>query len=212
MIIGIDFDNTIISYKHVFVRVAQEQGLLAQDYPLETSKTELRDFFRQSGREDQWTKLQGFVYGKCLGQAKIFEDVRSFFIRSQKENATTYIISHKTRHPYQGPRYDLHEAARTWLQDQDFFSPDGLNLKPAALFFEESAEAKSKRIHDLKCDYFIDDLPEFLSRQDFPPHTKPLLFDPYEDHKDFENRKDQTIERLCSWKKVEAYCFENEVS
>ena len=45
MVIGIDFDNTIVSYDDLFHRLATERGLIPAAFP--SRKTSMRDFLRQ---------------------------------------------------------------------------------------------------------------------------------------------------------------------
>jgi len=44
MLIGIDFDNTIITYDAVFVAAARERGLISEDFS--AGKQAVRDFIR----------------------------------------------------------------------------------------------------------------------------------------------------------------------
>jgi hypothetical protein len=87
------------------------------------------------------------------------------------------IISHKTRHPYAGPAYDLHESASLWIETH--LRVDGQRLFASEnIFFEISKDAKLARIASEGCDIFIDDLPEIISSNAFPSSTKGLLFAP----------------------------------
>ena len=53
MVIGVDFDNTIVCYDDLFHRIAVEQGLVPAR--LEPRKNEVRDFLRNAGQEAAWT-------------------------------------------------------------------------------------------------------------------------------------------------------------
>ena len=61
MRIGIDFDNTIACYDGVFHQAALERGLIPAD--LGRDKNTVRDHLNGSGRKDDFTELQGYVYG-----------------------------------------------------------------------------------------------------------------------------------------------------
>ena len=185
--IGIDFDNTIACYADAFYQAAIEKNLIPKD--IEPSKAGVRDYLRLVNQEDEWTKLQGYIYGTRMDLATPFEGVDSFFSHCQEKQIVPYIISHKTKHPYLGPQYDLHEAAKGWLDKQAF--------SPKEAFFELTLEDKLQRIGSLKCDYFIDDLPELLSEATFPAHVKKILFDP-SGH--FSNRPG--IRRVSSWYEI----------
>lgn len=181
MLIGVDFDNTIVCYDSVFHSVAVEKGLVSPDFP--ANKTAIRDFLRGSGRERLWTELQGLVYGPLMSQARPFPGVVAFFRECHAVGAETVVVSHKTRYPYQGQPHDLHTVAMKWLEDHQLPSPTGAGAA-GRVFFEPSRLDKLRRIGTLRCSFFIDDLPEFLGESDFPLRTHRILFDPSDRHKE----------------------------
>lgn len=190
MRIGIDFDNTIVCYDQLFHRVAKERGLIGDDVPV--SKEAVRNYLRATGREDDWTEMQGYVYGARMGEAQAFAGVAEFFTLAHARGLTLSIISHKTRHPYKGPPYDLHSAARGWLSNQPWYGPH------IHTFFELTKEDKLKRIASQRCDYFIDDLPEFLAEPAFPVTTQRLLFSPADTF-------NSAFKRMHSWFDITAF-------
>src|SRR5262245_17133268 len=133
VILGVDFDNTIVRYDELFHTVAVEQGLIPATTPVR--KNEVRDYLRRCGREDDWTQLQGYVYGARMPEAQPFPGVREFFAQAVKLRVPLFIISHKTRVPVIGPAYDLHQTARDWLQAQGFLDPTGVGLSPDHVYF-----------------------------------------------------------------------------
>ena len=179
MIIGIDFDNTIICYESIFHEVAHELKLIPSS--VEKSKTGVRDWLRDCGQEDLWTELQGVVYGKFLARAMPFEGATRSVKKLQESGNTVFIISHKTRHPFLGPQYDLHLAAAQWLSEHFIFDGQIL-VEQGNIFFNETLEEKIACINKLDCDFFIDDLPELLCSPHFPKKTKKVLFDPLNKH------------------------------
>ncbi len=178
MIIGFDFDNTIASYEQVFFKAAVQRDLISAEGP--QSKLEIREALRAAGREDEWTELQGYVYGPGMSLARPFDGVCDAFKALSARGAKLHIISHRTRHPFLGPDYDLHAFAREWIANQDLCN--GTGLRPGDIFFEETKEAKSARIGALGCEAFVDDLPEILSADHFPRDTQRFLFDPNGTH------------------------------
>jgi hypothetical protein len=168
MLIGIDFDNTLVSYDALFARAAAEWGLLPSG--IAARKQEIRDELRRTGREDLWTEMQGYVYGELIRHAPPFPGVREFFAAAQRQDSELCIISHKTRQPYLGAPYDLRQAARDWLE--------AIGLALPAIYFEDTKEAKLHRIGAVGCTHFIDDLPEFLAEPGFPVSVEKILFDP----------------------------------
>jgi len=180
MRIGLDFDNTIVSYDSLFHRVALEQGAIPASTPV--NKLAVRDYLRKIDQEDRWTEMQGYVYGARMDEAEAYPGVINFIRAARDAGHTLAIMSHKTRHPFMGPQYDLHSAARNWIAHH--LQEDGEALIPTAqVFFELTKQEKIARIADFGCDVFIDDLPEILLAADFPKETERFLFDPEEHHK-----------------------------
>lgn len=175
MIIGLDFDNTIVSYDEVFYNVAIEWGIAPSDIP--ANKLEIRNFLRDVGKEDRWTEMQGYVYGTRMEHAQIFPGFIEFLRQVKNDGFSVVIVSHKTPHPYRGPKYDLHAAAREWIEKN--ICLDGVPVLSAKdIFFEPTKEKKIERIAELGCDVFIDDLPEIIFAADFPKKVRAILFDP----------------------------------
>jgi hypothetical protein len=172
LVVGVDFDNTIVNYDRVFHACAVERGLVEPS--VGPGKQAIRDHLRAAGREDDWTELQGYVYGPGMEHAEPFEGVLAFFEAARERGWTTYVISHRTLHPYRGPRYDLHESARAWLDARGI----GHGLA-ADMYFETTREGKMDRIAERACTHFIDDLPEFLGDPEFPRGVERLLFAPH---------------------------------
>jgi hypothetical protein len=175
MRIGIDFDNTIVSYDSLFHSVAVERQLLPVETPMR--KLAIRDYLRGVGREQSWTEMQGHVYGARMCDARAYPGAIEFVRRAREGGHSIAIISHKTRWPFAGEQHDLHAAARSWIERH--LGGEGIPLVPPELvFFELTQDEKLARIGELHCDVFIDDLPEILLSAAFPPKARPLLFDP----------------------------------
>ena len=172
MLLGLDFDNTLICYDTLFHRVAFERGLISSDIPAQ--KNCVRDYLRQCNQEDEWTHMQGEVYGARINEAEAFTGMFPTLQMLTQTGISMRIVSHKTLTPYLGPAYDLHQAARNWLTIQGFFAPSGLNWKNDQVFFELTKIEKVKRIVDLGCSHYIDDLPEILEM--LPDSIERILF------------------------------------
>jgi len=197
MSIGADFDNTIVCYDALFHRLAVEQGLIPPDLP--PRKGEIRDYLRRIDRENDWTVLQGHVYGDRLDEAEPYPGALEFFTTCRTANREVFIISHRTRTPYLGPSYDLHAAAYRWLERRGFFAPEGFGISRGAVFFELTKQSKLDRIRTVGCDLFIDDLPEFLAEPGFPPAVTRILFDPNGSH-----NVPPGVLRTSSWAEIAA--------
>lgn len=174
MRIGLDFDNTLISYDALFYRIAQERDLVPVDLPQQ--KKAVRDHLRSQGQEDIWTEMQGEVYGVRITEAEPFPEVFAALKALGQADVPLRIVSHKTKTPYRGPAYDLHQAARNWLTQQGFFDPAGLGWATEQVFFEVTKEEKCQRIVDLGCSHYVDDLPEILEM--LPDSIQKILFAP----------------------------------
>ena len=190
MKIGLDFDNTIVSYDQVFHDVAVEWKVVPEEIP--ASKLLIRDFLKNAGKENIWTEMQGYVYGMRMDEAEVYPGFMKF-IKRVKERSIA-IISHKTLHPFLGPKYDLHASARKWIEKQlPFFNAE-------TIFFEPTKEKKIERIADFGCDLFIDDLPEIISSPLFPKKTSAILFDPEKMHRSLSIPQ---IKVLSSWAEIQ---------
>src|SRR4051812_40149918 len=176
MNIGVDFDNTIVSYDTLFHRVCREQGLIPEEVPV--NKSDVRNYLRRIGKEDAWTEMQGYVYGARMLEAEPYPGVIEFFAACRHANVDVCVISHKTQHPFLGPPYDLHQSALAWLERQGFFDQAKIGLPRDKIFFELTKRAKLERIRQSGASHFIDDLPEFLSEPAFPKIVQRILFDP----------------------------------
>jgi len=203
MIIGVDFDNTIVCYDALFHRVALERGLIPNHLPI--NKTAVRDHLRAIGRENIWTEMQGEVYGARMAEAAPYPGVIEFFRACREQGIAVRIISHKTRHPYLGEKHDLHAAAQNWLRLQGFHDPAELGLRDDDVFFELTKTAKLQRIAMCGCTHFIDDLPELLAAPEFPQGIACVLFDPENAHAAVHD-----LERSSSWSQLKTRLLTDE--
>lgn len=195
MLVGLDFDNTIVSYDQVFHEVALLLGLIPPGVP--PVKESIRDYLRQQGREDEWTALQGSVYGPYMGLARPFLGAVEFLRQCRLREIPVCIVSHRSRHPFLGPRHDLHEAAYRWLESQGFHDERTIGLDRDRVYFELTKAAKLDRIGQLGCAYFVDDLIEFLGEPGFPAGVQRVLFDPTGLHE-----ADSPYPRVRSWREL----------
>ena len=176
MHIGIDFDNTIACYEGVFHVAAVERGLISADVP--SSKNAIRDYLNAAGLKDEFTLLQGYVYGARMDLVAPYIGIVDFVTAALDAGCQLSVISHKTRHPIQGPAYDMHSAARSFLERPLIIGCGLDEISHDRVFFENTKEAKISRIKSENIDVFIDDLPEILTAPEFPQGVRALLFDP----------------------------------
>jgi hypothetical protein len=197
MRIGIDFDNTIVSYDALFHKVAIEKGVIPTG--LRQTKLAVREYLRGSGQEDVWTEMQGHVYGVRMDEAAAYPGAIEFLKWAARQEASVFIISHKTRYPFMGPRYDLHGAARLWV-DQHLKDDNRALVRAEDVYFELTKDEKLARIRATACNYYVDDLPEILLAPDFPMDTQRILFDPEAHHEE-----SRPLRPMRSWEDILSY-------
>ena len=174
MHLGLDFDNTLISYDVLFKKVALEQGLIPQE--TKANKNAVRNYLRVVDREDDWTKLQGEVYGGRILEATPYPGMKQALKSIASLNVPLTIVSHKTKTPFMGKQWDLHAAARTWLNEHEMHTFPGPNISHEQTFFELTKQAKCDRILAVGCTHYVDDLPEILEM--LPDTIIKILFSP----------------------------------
>ena len=166
MRIGFDLDNTIVFYDKIFTKI----GKSIKNFPenLGYTKKSVADFLRNSGRESEWTKLQGLVYGPEMENAEPAPNFLNVIKKLHKLGHSCFIISHRTKKPSSGDNFDLHKAANDWI---DRFCRPYFDK----VYFEETIEDKITRIDDLFLDVFIDDLEKVLLKIK-SPYCEKILF------------------------------------
>ena len=196
MIIGLDFDNTIVSYDSLFHKVSVEQNLINESF--EINKIKIRDYLRSVNKEDIWTEMQGYVYGKRMEEAEPFPYIKDFFLKVIDLGHKIFIISHKTKYPFLGEKYDLHEAAKNWIKKN--LVKDGISeFTIQNCYFEPTKDDKVKKIKEMNCDFYVDDLPEILENKYFPDNCNKILFDPENNYEE-NSYKNITIKK--SWDQI----------
>ena len=189
MLIGLDFDNTIVCYDKAIARLADEFFDLPHDLP--RTKLALRDFLRETNREAEWTAFQGEVYGPGLKYAEPFEDSIASMKKLKSLSYRLCIVSHRTKWPYKGFLYDLHSHAQEWIER--VLLPENI-FEDRSIFFFETKQEKIEAIKQLNCSMFLDDMPEILENSSFPPATRGILFKPSDERYGFDDRNiDQSV-------------------
>jgi hypothetical protein len=175
MRIGLDFDNTIVCYDNAIARLADELFHLPEEVP--RTKLGLRDHLRSEGRESEWTAFQGELYGPGMRYAQPFEGAITTMQELTADGHNLTIVSHRSRFPYAGRRYDLHQAAQEWIATRleiAVIFPTNSN----SVHFMESRQDKLAKIAETDCTVFLDDLREVLEAPEFPSLTVGILFSP----------------------------------
>jgi hypothetical protein len=175
MIVGLDFDNTIACYDSAIQILADQMFDLPVSVP--RTKLGLRNHLRSVRRESDWTLFQGSLYGPGMLYATPFPGVIEAIRTLRLLGHRPVVISHRTRFPYAGEKHDLHAAAREWLQ-LNFQGANEELISKTDIYFLETRQQKIEKIVEQRCELFIDDLPEVLGDEGFPPSTQAILFDP----------------------------------
>lgn len=201
-IIGVDFDNTIVSYDEVIYNVALEKGWIKPE--AKKSKKEIRDTIRQlPGGEIKWQRVQAAVYGPRMGEARLIDGVRPFFEWCKRHQVRVYIVSHKTEFARRDETgTNLRMTALVWMRQNGFFDSDGMGLPEKNVYFESTRRQKVARIRELKCSHFIDDLEETFLETGFPPNVKKILYAPHKVHSSLLG-----VRVVSSWEEISDYFF-----
>jgi thiamine kinase-like enzyme len=179
MMIGVDFDNTLVSYDDLLERLARERGFLTADAV--RGKKSIRDLVGQLPDGDvEWQKLQGIMYGPRLDEAQLIPGAREFFRACHQRDIRVVIISHKTEYAgYDETRTNLRQAALAWMEKNGVFARDGFGLRREDVHFAATRAEKIGAIQQLGCTLFVDDLEETFLEPTFPDSVEKILFAPH---------------------------------
>jgi hypothetical protein len=204
VIIGLDFDNTLICYDELFHRLAMEAGVACPASG--ASKRAIRDLARRSpGADATWQRLQGLAYGPRIQEAHLFPGLRDFFERCVQEHADLVVVSHKTEYASDdATRTPLRTAALDWMDRQGLFHFAAGVLKRGSIHFCASREYKVARIRELGCTWFVDDLEETFLEPNYPREVRGIFFAP-EGPRGIPHRPE--ILWAESWEKVAGHVF-----
>lgn len=178
MRIGIDFDNTIACYSHLFARVGFDLGFIsnADVCPKEKVKTQL--FAEGEVGHYKWRCIQGQIYGKYMPAAKVMPGFMRFLARcAELQGVELFIVSHKTKFGhYDEDKVNLRKAASHWLQLNEIAGKENHHISTDNIYFESTRAEKIERIKSLQCSHFVDDLLVVLTDEEFPQTIKKYLF------------------------------------
>lgn len=201
-VIGVDFDNTIVSYDDLMHRLAVEKGWISPE--ISKSKKQIRDSIRQlPDGEIEWQRLQALAYGSQMPAAQLIEGVSAFFKLCRQQGIKTYIVSHKTEYAnYDETRTNLRDAALGWMKKNNFFTEEGLGLSEQQVYFESTRVEKIERIKQLGCTDFIDDLEETFLEESFPESIHKILYAP---HRQYSGKV--PVQLVSQWQEIHEYFF-----
>ncbi len=163
MIIGFDLDNTLIEYDNAFQLEAIKRGYGGKGGV--HNKKEIRDYFNRIRKPEIFTEIQAEVYGICIKKINISPLLNLILYELKKKKYKIYIVSHKTKYPYKGPKYDLRLEATNWIEKEIAYKGDR-SIQRDNIYFESTKPDKIKRIKALGIEVYIDDLVEILNDLD----------------------------------------------
>jgi hypothetical protein len=180
-VIGIDFDNTIVSYDDLLFRLARERGLIAAT--ARKSKKHIRDTIRTlPDGELAWQEIQAEMYGPAIDDAVLIDGVDDFVRACRRRGVALFVVSHKTACSNLGKsRVNFREAATGWMRRHGFFDANRLGFAEREVFYEATRANKVARIAVLGCSHFIDDLEETFLERTFPAGVSRLLYNPHDE-------------------------------
>jgi hypothetical protein len=198
--VGIDFDNTIVCYYDLLISIVTELNWLKP--PVPNSKKELRDRLRLiEGGDRKWQQLQALIYGPRIKEARIFDGFREFLSHGYNKGLKCFIVSHKTQYAFRDDTgIDLQHAALELMKNNNLLGVGNSLFKRSDIFFESTREEKIRRVIELGCTHFIDDLHEIFEHKEFPPDVKKILFNPVKS-----SEKTQGLITLSSWNDISQY-------
>lgn len=178
MLIGLDFDNTLVEYGHAFRDLAVERGLVPESTPAD--KMAVRTHIWEHHDDIEWQKLQVAVYGHSIDRGRLMDGADDFLGLCRDRGVPLCIVSHKSEYaPIDPGGVNLRQAALGWMEARGFFLPvcsGGFGFSPAEVFFESKRSEKVARINCLGCTVFVDDLPEVLDHPDLDDSVQRILF------------------------------------
>lgn len=172
MIVGFDFDNTLINYTPSFKKLVRKKKNIPNQ--INKDKISIRNYFREKNLEHEWTILQGEIYGNGIMDAEVYEGVKQTLKYLLNNKVNVKIISHKTQYPYLGKKVDLRLSAMNWIKKKILSEISSKNFSEKDIFFENTISEKIEKIKELKCDIYVDDLPEILNL--LPNNIQRILF------------------------------------
>jgi hypothetical protein len=177
LVIGIDFDNTLVVYDELFWNMAVRRGLIPPAVP--RAKREIRDAIRLLPEgEVHWQRLQAAAYGPQIAEAQPADGAADFLGQCRAAGARLYVVSHKTELAgYDETNTNLREAALGWLWAKGFFAHG--SLVPGDVYFAATRAEKIARLAGLGCTHFIDDLEETFAETTFPADVARILYAPH---------------------------------
>jgi hypothetical protein len=102
-----------------------------------STKVKVKQSIQNSPNGDLlWQRLQGQVYGKHILLAKVFAGVHEFICLAKMRGHEVFVVSHKSEFGHFDEEHvSLRGQAMLWLEKNNFFHTNQLQLKKENIFF-----------------------------------------------------------------------------
>ena len=175
MVIGIDFDNTVVCYQKAYEKIASNLGIQATKGRSTRQLIKDHCFSKEKGNL-KWTLTQGRLYGVHIQEAELFEGVLETIEHILKQGCEVRIISHKSIYSSVGEIYDFWDGAENFIEREILSKLDNALRNRFSFIFCQTLDEKVMEIGKSNCGVFIDDLPEVLNHSSFPSSTQGVHF------------------------------------
>ena len=91
-IIGLDFDNTLTNYDRLFYETAKDLQLIPNH--IKAEKVSIRNYLISINKEEEFTLLQGKVYGLRISEADQAQGMLKSLLRLKEIGFKLKIVSH----------------------------------------------------------------------------------------------------------------------
>lgn len=171
--IGLDFDNTIISYAGLFRELALSRDWVPPETP-PSKEAVKRRLIEEDGNDLRWQRLQADAYGERLLTVDPAPGCLEFVRKAAEDGHELFIVSHKTERSNFDPTVELRKWAWDWLRKNGFLSEAGIREKNVR--FAATRDEKVSIIASLELDLFVDDMLVVLEHAAFPGSSQPVHY------------------------------------
>ena len=114
----------------------------------------MKEYIHSIGKNDQWTEFQGKIYGIGIDYAEPYQGAIETMENLKIKGHELFIVSHKSKRPYLGEKYDLHAAAKRWIMK--WLYPNNLfaGKSTEETYFSRNKAEKLEKIRRLTYRYF----------------------------------------------------------
>lgn len=172
--VGIDLDNTVLSYDKLLRKLAIEMDYADQACPKRPKdiRLALRTYANNEIEgEKRWQKLQDMVYNTRIDDAEIDPYFKAAVAAIRDLGGTVALITQKEENLELPPSQQLRDKVMETLRKRKFFEHEGYDLKEENVHFCRTFGEKIAKIRELRLETYIDDRAEIFEHPLFPKRT-----------------------------------------